>query len=160
MFSCKDFSFFLAQKHHESLLYWLLLKSFFCLSDGCPSHFSVLLYLTLLPLCVSVLYGVGARSSIRKTPSQPLWLTSCTEFHNMKTRSQRASGTLWRTRLPVWATSQRAWRIWRWTRQIRVVAEEDAKRQTAAREKEKKWTRTFLNSHTSSVQGPATAPPA
>lgn len=134
----------------------------------CSGHYWRLFSVPVTSLChciwhcrlfvchVTVLYAAGARSNIRKAPSQPLWLTSCSGFRSMKTRSWTASGRRWRILLPVWATSLRAWRIWRWSRQIQAVVEGNVKKKTAAGE-EKKWTRTHSKSP---VLGPPTGPPA
>lgn len=156
----KYFCLFLAQKHQEPLLFWSLLKTLLC--STCPSQ-SLLCAIVSDSVAslshLTVLYGAGARSNIRKAPSQPLWLTSCSRFHSMKTESWTASGMLTRILLPVLAMSLRAWRIWRWSRQIQAAVEKDVKKQTAAGE-EKKWTWTFLTSNKSPVLGPLSAPPA
>lgn len=115
---------------------------------------------TVASLChVTVLYFAGAESNIRKAPSQPLWLTFWSGFHSMKTQLWPPSGMLMRILLLVWAPSLRAWRIWKWSRQIQAAVERDVKKQTAAGE-EKKWTWTFQTSNKSPVLGPLTAPPA
>lgn len=59
--SLRGFSLILAQKHPESLLYRLSLKCPLCAVE-CDS---------VVSLCLAALYGAGARSSIRKSPSHP-----------------------------------------------------------------------------------------